>query len=105
MEIKNWKLFNESNDLIPSLLVPLYSIVDKLGKNNLSDVVIGESLTPYLSFIYNNKPFSVSLTDRLGMSGEYSTIIIIVEENFITETLGSFNTNEIDEVVDVILNY
>ena len=83
----------------------LSEIVEKIGEDKLTDISYGFSLTPYVYFVYNNKPFTVSLTDKKGLNGEYSTIIVIVETDGITDSLGSFNINETDEVVDVILDY
>ena len=100
--IKNWKSFNENSDEKNQILT---EIVKKIGVDNLSDITFGKSLTPYVYFIYNNIPFSISLTDRLGMSGEYRTISVIVEKDGTTDTIGSYDINELDEVVDLILNY
>ena len=99
--LNNWKSFNESNSEKNQILT---EILDKLGVE-LEDLYFGNNLTPSVYFIYNKHPFTISLTDRMGMSGDYSTITVIVEINGITESLGYFNTNEIDKVVDLILNY
>jgi hypothetical protein len=99
--IKKWNTFNESIDKNEILS----EIVDMIGQENLSDLYFGNSINPYVYFIFNDKPFSVSLTDKIGMSGEYSTITVVVEENGISKSLGYFKPNETIKVVDCISNY
>jgi hypothetical protein len=100
--ISNWKFFTESNTNQNAILS---EIVKGIGEDKISDISYGNALTPYVHFIYNGTPFSLSLTDRIGMSGEYSTISVIVEKDGVTDSLGYFKTNQIDVVVDIILNY
>jgi hypothetical protein len=100
--LNNWKVFNENNNNQNKILT---EIVERIGRDKLTDINFGDSLTPYVHFIFNNKPFSISLTDRIGMNGDYSNISVIVEVEGITESLGYFNMNEVDEVVNLILNY
>ena len=101
--INNWKSFNESSSDKNQILT---EIVDKLkDKSSLTDLYFSNNLTPGVYFILNNHPFSISLTDRLGMSGDYTTISVIVEVDGITDSLGYYKTNEVDDVVDLILNY
>lgn len=95
--IDNFKRYNQNQILT--------EIVEKIGRDKLTDIYFGGSITPYVYFIFNNKPFSISLTDRIGMNGDYSTISVIVENEGISESLGYFNMNEVDKVVDLILNY
>jgi hypothetical protein len=59
--IKNWIKFNESNFNNNQILS---DIIDNIGLDKLSNIKFGEGLTPYVSFIYNNIPFSISLTDK-----------------------------------------
>ena len=99
--LNNWVIFNENNNQNQILT----EIVERIGRDKLTDINLGNSLTPYVHFILNNKPFSISLTDRIGMNGDYSTILVVVEVEGITESLGSFKTNQVDKVVDLILNY
>jgi hypothetical protein len=99
--IKNWIHFNESNYDNNQILS---DIIEKIGLDNLSNINFGEGLIPYVSFIYNNILFSISLTDK-NLNNNYKTIYVIIEKNSITETIGVFNIDEIDDVVDLILNY
>lgn len=101
--LNNWKSFNEGNSEKNQILT---EIVDKLkDEGSLSDLYFGDILTPSVYFIFNNHPFTVSLTDRLGINGDYTTISVIVEVDGITESLGYYKINEVDKIVDLILNY
>lgn len=101
--LNNWKSFNESNSEKNQILT---EIVDKLSDEvSLTDLYFSNNLTPGVYFIVNNHPFSISLTDRLGMSSDYTTISVIVEVDGITESLGYYKVNEVDKIVDLILNY
>ena len=84
----------------------LSEIVLKLGENDeLSDLRFSDALYPSVSFVFNELYFSVTLTDRLGTTGDYSSIIIIVEINGITESLGCYDVKCIDDVVTQISNF
>jgi hypothetical protein len=72
---------------------------------SLIDLYFSNNLTPNVYFVFNGHPFTISLTDRIGMNGNYTTISVIVEVDGITESLGYFNINEVDKVVDLISNY
>ena len=100
--LNNWRIFNENNTYGDKILV---EIVEKIGKDKLSDIYFSNSLTPYVYFLFNSKPFSISLTDKVGINGDYSTISVIVEIDGITESLGYFNISEVDDVVNLILTH
>mgnify|MGYP000868653978 FL=1 len=83
----------------------LSQIVEKIGEDKLTDITYGYSVTPYVYFIFNDKPFTISLIDKSGTKDIYKTISIIVEVDGVTDSLGNYNIDETDKVVDVILNY
>lgn len=93
-KIKNWYKFNESNNST------LLEIFDKLNKvSELSDVKFGNAFNDYLHFVLNDKLFfSVSITDN------NRTIIVLVERDGISESVGSYNMDQLDLVVEDILN-
>lgn len=105
--LEKYKSFNENHsEKNPILAEIINKLSDKLGEN-LTDLYFSDILSPSVYFVLKGRPFTISLTDRKGMTGEYSTIIVIVEieDNGITESLGYFSPYEIDEVVDLIFHY
>lgn len=102
--MKFLKKFNENST--EDTNQTLINIVDSLQmKANITDVIFGNSISPYVHFNKDGVPFSISLTDKRGFSGDdFTTVSIIVEVDGITDSLGAFDIDDTSLIVDVVLN-
>lgn len=113
--LKSWKKFNESGVPIGHTTFHgiLNEIADRIGRSRLTDVGISYGLTPYMYFVFNGTPFSISLIDHDGSNTHekkptygFKTINVIAEDaDGSTNQIASFDVSDIDSVVDSILDY
>jgi hypothetical protein len=99
-KINNWNSFNEGIAEFRKSTTILTDIVNRIDSDKVSDLTFGDRFNPSVSFVFNNKPFRIILTDRIGLKGNFSNVKIFSED----KEIGTFKVNESEKVTELILS-
>lgn len=99
-KINNWNSFNEGIAEFRKSTTILTDIVSRIDSDKVSDLTFGDRFNPSVSFVFNNKPFKIILTDIIGLKGNFSNVKVFSED----KEIGTFKVNELEKVTELILS-
>ena len=111
-KINNWNSFNEgiaefrkSTTILTDIVSHITNcsntkIYFRIDSDKVSDLTFGDRFNPSVSFVFNNKPFKIILTDIIGLKGNFSNVKVFSED----KEIGTFKVNELEKVTELILS-